>query len=78
MLVTLLVLLVGIIVGHYISYDDMVQKETIKDIADVTKLPSPSLSVSHYEPRELFHGETTNPAYPQMPLINRMDFIYAQ
>ncbi len=56
----------------------MYSKEMLSSIAKVTKLSSPSLSVAYYEPRVLFYDEASNPAYPQMQAINKMDLVYEQ
>lgn len=56
----------------------MYSKEILSSVTKVTKLSSPSLSVAYYEPRVLFYDETSNPSYPQMQAINKMELVYAQ
>ena len=74
--VTVLVLSVGLVVGHYLQYDRKIPQETLQEISAVTHFSSPALSVSYYEPRILFYETASNPAYPQMQALNRMNFIY--
>ena len=72
----LLVMLVGMLSIHYLySNDDTLQK-ILQNISSITQVSSASLSVVYYEQRVLFYETATNPAYPQMQPINRMDFVY--
>jgi hypothetical protein len=73
-----MLLLIGSVSVHYAIYDGVRQEETVKRIAKVTKLSTPSFSVAYYEPRVLFYTQVLNPAYPQMQTINKMDLIYEQ
>ena len=75
-LVMLLVLSVIFMAGHYLSYDREVSQEANQKITALTQFSIPSLSVAYYEPRVLFYETASNPAYPQMQPINRMDFVY--
>jgi len=50
----------------------------LKSVTKVTKLSSPSLSVAYYEPRLFCYDEDSNPAYPQMQTMNKMDLVYAK
>ncbi|SFV63520.1 hypothetical protein MNB_SV-10-1027 [hydrothermal vent metagenome] len=75
-LVMLLVLSVGLVAVHYLQYDRKTPQEVLQEISAITNFSSPALSVSYYEPRILFYETASNPAYPQMQAMNRMDFIY--
>lgn len=77
-LVSVMMLLVGSLVVHYAMYDTTKQDSEISRIVQVTKLPSPSLSVAFYEPRVFLLEKAHNPAYPQMQVINKMDLVYAK
>jgi len=77
-LVSIVLLLAGFVLVHYLTHNGMVSKEMLSSVAKVTKLSSPSLSVAYYEPRVLSYEEALNPAYPQMQAINKMDLVYAQ
>jgi len=65
-----------LVVGHYSSYDRVAFLTENQKIAALTHFAAPSLSVAYYAPRILFREDVSNPAYPQMPEINRMDFVY--
>ncbi|SFV55067.1 hypothetical protein MNB_SV-9-34 [hydrothermal vent metagenome] len=50
----------------------------IISISSITKIHSPSFSTLYFEPR-LFSTEVEiNRYYPNMEIINRMDFIYEE
>ncbi len=76
MLVVVLVLSVMAVIVDYIVYDKEAYKDANRDITSLTNFSTPSLSVAYYEPRVLFYESASNPAYPQMQPINKMDFIY--
>ena len=63
---------------HYISYERLVPLKKLESIVEMSNIVSPSLSVAYYEPRILFTQRASNPAYPQMAPLNKMEFIYAQ
>jgi hypothetical protein len=71
-----LILLIGFTFGHYISCDRKSPEEKIAAVSELTKMTSPSLSVAYYEPRLLILDKAVNPSYPDMPAIDRTDFIY--
>jgi len=71
-------LLVSFIFIHYLTHNGISSQERLKSIAKVTKLSSPSLSVAYYEPRLFCYDEDSNPAYPQMQTMNKMDLVYAK
>jgi hypothetical protein len=77
-LVLFLVLLLTVLVGHYVTHDGVVQNSSLSMLANITKLSSPSLSVAYYEPRLFCYDEDSNPAYPQMQTMNKMDMVYEQ
>lgn len=62
---------------HYASYDRESKLDRINAITSMTDISSPALSTSFYEPRFL-NERVTHPAYPQMPTINKMGFVYAK
>ena len=64
--------------GHYWLYNRMTPQKRLDGVAALTQIISPALSVTYAEPRLLLYDEVSNPAYPQMQPINRMDFVYAQ
>jgi len=71
-----LLLLITSTLSHYILYNEVVKTKKILSIVNLTKLSSPAFSSAFYEPRKLFSSDISNPAYPQMQTINKMDFIY--
>ena len=77
MVIFLLVVVITMVTLHYMSYDTQTPQRKIDDITSLSKLSSLSLSVAYYEPRQANEIES-NPAYPQMNSINKMDFIYAK
>jgi len=77
-LVTLLMISVCMVLGHYMSYDHDILQKTLQNVSRVTSIASPSLSVTYYEPRILFYEKAVNPAYPQMLPIDKMDVVYAK
>ena len=77
-LVLFLVLLLTVLIGHYVTHDGVVQNSSLSTLVNITKLSSPSLSVAYYEPRIFLYDEDSNPAYPQMQTMNKMDLVYAQ
>ena len=60
------------------THDGAVQNNSLSMLANITKLSSPSLSVAYYEPRVFLYDEDSNPAYPQMQTMNKMDLVYEQ
>ena len=50
--------------------------ETMHIVSTLSSISLPSLSVAYYEPRLLLFDRAANPSYPEMPPIDRMDFIY--
>ncbi len=71
-----LLLLIGLTVGHYLSYNRAKSEEILSAVSTLSQISSPSLSVAYYEPRLLIFDRVVNPSYPEMTPINRMDFIY--
>jgi hypothetical protein len=53
-------------------------EEEVRKLVRVTNLSSLSLSAAWYEPRLRQSERPVNPAYPEMPSLGRMDFVYAQ
>ncbi len=77
-LVLFLLFLLTVVMGHYVTHNGMVTQEMLISVSRITKFSSPSLSVAYYEPRVLSYEEVSNPAYPQMQTINKMDLVYAK
>jgi len=77
-LVSMVLLLAGFVLVHYLTHDGVSSKKMLNSVTKVTKLSSPSLSVAYYEPRVLFYEEVLNPAYPQMQTMNKMDLGYVK
>jgi len=74
-LTLVLVLTAGIAVaGAHYMYSP--KNDMVSDIAIATGMVSPVLSVAYYEPRILLIEHASNPAYPLLPPIDRLDFIY--
>lgn len=76
-LTSLLIVLTGLTIGHYLMFERDVQIEQLSRAIGLTGLSSPSLSTTFYEPR-LLGEKVIHPAYPQMQNIDRMDFVYAR
>lgn len=77
-LVVLLLVSLAVILSHYLLYERSDRDNKSLAIARVIKHSAPSLSVAYYEPRVLYTEPATNPAYPQMQSIDKMDFVYAK
>ena len=77
-LVSMVLLLAGFVLVHYVTHNGISSKEMLSSVTKVTKLSSPTLSVAYYEPRVLSYEEVLNPAYPQMQTMNKMDLVYAK
>ena len=77
-LVSIILLLTGFTFVHYLVHNGISSKGMLSSIAGVTNLSSPSLSVAYYEPRVFLYDEDSNPAYPQMQTMNKMDLVYAK
>jgi hypothetical protein len=77
LLSAMLLLVLGILL-HAVSVDRSSQATTLSNLVAVTGMISPALSVAYYEPRIYIQDRAVNPAYPQMPPMDRMDFIYAE
>ena len=75
-LVLFLVLLLTVLIGHYVTHDGVMQSSSLSTLSSITRLSSPSLSVAYYEPRLFCYDEDSNPAYPQMQTMNKMDLVY--
>lgn len=73
-----LTLLAGVAAAHYWFYDRAAPLKRMEQTTALTQIVSPALGVTYAEPRLLLYEAPSNPAYPQMPPINRMDFVYAE
>ena len=76
--ITLLLLagISGVLLWHYMSVDRQSYSSLFDQITVSTAFSSPVLSVKYYEPRVLFTEKAENPAYPQIPPIRSMDYVY--
>ncbi len=72
-----ILLLTGFTFVHYLMHSN-ISSESLGRIVKITDFSSPSLSVAYYEPRVFLYDENSNPAYPQMQTMNKMDLIYGQ
>ncbi len=77
-LVSIILLLASFVFLHYLTHHGVSSHELLKSVTKVTKLSSPSFSVAYYEPRVFMYDEGSNPAYPQMQTMNKMDLIYGK
>jgi len=74
-IMTLSLLLLAAAAGvHYLQADRDLQVQALQHLSAVTQQSGLSLGRAYYE-RE---GALGNIAYPEMPPIDRMDFVYAQ
>jgi hypothetical protein len=71
-----LLLFITAVMGHFLLYSSTMQSKKLLLVVGLTKIASPVLGSAFYAPRELFNVDISNPAYPQMQTINKMDFIY--
>ena len=79
-LLSSLLLLMTISIGmHYALGDRQAITDRVNEVARMTRMTSPSLSVAYYERRieSRVQGidDTTNLAYPEMMPVERMDFV---
>jgi len=77
-MMALLVVSLSVVVVDYLRYDRESFVESIESISSLTKISSPSISSSWYEPRLLYLDERENPIYPEMSRVDKMEFVYAQ
>jgi hypothetical protein len=76
-LILMLLLLIGVVgvVTDYLLVDrESLLQKSIK-ITETTNLIYPTFRVSWYEPRVKL-SESQNQIYPDMPSLNRLNFIY--
>jgi len=74
--VSLLFFMMGSVFIHYRMSDGKSQEEIVRHIVKLTKFSMPSFSVQYYEPRILLYEQASNPAYPQMQPIDKMELVY--
>ncbi len=77
-MVTTMILLSLVIVLDYLNYDRDGFKESIESISALTTMSSLSMSSSWYEPRLLYMDDRSNPIYPEMSRVDKMEFVYAK
>jgi len=76
--VTVVLLLAAGVTAVCIHYATFSKESGLPMLTAATDIVSPSLGVSYYEPRILLFEKASNPAYPAMPSINRLDYVYAK
>jgi len=74
----LLILVSGGATVHYWLFDSDSVDDALSSIVGVTHMAELSLSSSYYEPRVATMHTPTQISYPEMPPIDRMDFVYAK
>ena len=74
----LLVLMSAIMALHYLVSEKESTGRQLEAIVALSHISSPSLSVAYYEPRLRRMEKAANCAYPEMPALDRMDFVYAK
>lgn len=78
-LFAVLLLLIGAMVGHYVSVDRRVSRDAVASVVRLSGISQPSIGAAWYEPRMLIDSaKAENPAYPELDATNRSDYIYAQ
>ncbi len=78
-LFAVLLLLIGVTAGHYLSAERRVSYDAVTSVVKLTGISQPSLGVVWYAPRLLNEAdEAVNPAYPELDPIQRSDFVYAR
>jgi len=73
----LLIMLTAIPVFHYNHLQCAVNDEKLSALVVLTGFSAPSLSSAYYESR-LLNETVIHPAYPQMQIIDRTDFVYVR
>ncbi|SFV63391.1 hypothetical protein MNB_SV-6-611 [hydrothermal vent metagenome] len=73
-----LVVVLSMVVVDYLRYDRESFVNSIDSVSSLTKISSPSISSSWYEPRFLYLDERENPIYPEMSRVDKMEFVYAK
>jgi len=76
--VAFLMISISVVVVDYLRYDRESFGESIEAISSLSKISSPSLSSSWYEPRLLYIDDRTNLIYPEMSRVDKMEFVYAK
>jgi hypothetical protein len=69
-------LVVGML-WHYFAFDDARYHRTIVVLSEITRSGSPALGGAWYESRLIFEQRQHHSVYPEMPPIERSDFLYA-
>jgi len=70
----LLFLLVAAAGVHYLRFDRQTHVRPLQNLASLTHRSALSLGQAYYESSTAYG----NIVYPEMPVINRMDFVYAK
>jgi len=73
----LLIMLTAISVFHYSHLQCTVNDEKLSALVALIGFSAPSLSSAYYESR-LWNETVIYPAYPQMQIIDRTDFVYVR
>ena len=77
--VTALLLLIGGVAFHYLTFDRDRLLRSQEDLTFVTGLDDLAYGATWTAPRLLRRqARTHNPAYPELDPITRSDFVYAQ
>jgi hypothetical protein len=76
MTVLLLLMMIGVAV-HYMTFDRADVRDGLLSVAKLSHISSVARSVAYYEPR-MPSDAKVNTSYPQMPVMNKMDFVYAE
>ena len=74
-MMTLLLFLLAAGAGmHYLRFDRQAHLKSLQSLSLLTHRTALSFGKAYYESSTLYG----NIAYPEMPVINRMDFVYAK
>ncbi len=73
----LLVLMMAGVAVHYLTFDRDGVRDGLVSVGRLSGITSPAFSVACYEPRTP-SDQRGNISYPEMPPIERMDFVYAE
>jgi len=78
-LFTVLLLLIGVTAGHYVSVDRRGSRDAVVSVVGLAGISQPAYSAAWYAPRMLISaGIAANPAYGELDPVRRSDFVYNQ
>ena len=77
-LFALLLAAFAMIALHFRSFDHGWRKAQIQAVSELTGLPGLAFSKAYFETRRTAYGAPALNSYVELPVIDRMDYLYAR